>query len=107
MITLHNDSFSYNCSNTEAVAQVFCKKGVLRNFAKFTGKQVCNFIKKETLAQVFSYEFCEISKNTFFYRTILLPASDATRSSQNNKILSFNIRHNFFKGSFFPAVIIE
>ena len=25
-----------------------------------------NFIKKETLAQVFSCEFCEISKNTFF-----------------------------------------
>ena len=26
---------------------------------------VCIFIKKETLAQVFSYEFCEISKNSF------------------------------------------
>ena len=26
----------------------------------------CNFIKKETLAQVVSCEFCEISKNTFF-----------------------------------------
>ena len=26
----------------------------------------CNFIKKETLAQVFSCELCEISKNTFF-----------------------------------------
>ena len=25
-----------------------------------------NFIKKETLAQVFSCEFCKISKNTFF-----------------------------------------
>ena len=25
-----------------------------------------NFNKKETLAQVFSCEFCEISKNTFF-----------------------------------------
>ena len=25
--------------------------------------------KKETLAQVFSYEFCEISKNTFSHRT--------------------------------------
>ena len=25
----------------------------------------CTFIKKETLTQVFSYEFCEISKNTF------------------------------------------
>ena len=27
---------------------------------------ICNFIKKETLAQVFSSEFCKISKNTFF-----------------------------------------
>ena len=26
----------------------------------------CKFINKETLAQVFSCEFCEISKNTFF-----------------------------------------
>ena len=26
----------------------------------------CNFIKKETLAQVFSCEFCKISKNNFF-----------------------------------------
>ena len=36
---------------------------------------VCNFIKKETLAQVFSSEFCEISKNTFCYRTSLAAAS--------------------------------
>ena len=28
--------------------------------------QACNVIKKETLAQVFSCEFCEISKNIFF-----------------------------------------
>ena len=28
--------------------------------------QACNFIKKETLAQMFSCEFCGISKNTFF-----------------------------------------
>ena len=26
----------------------------------------CKFIKKETLVQAFSCEFCEISKNTFF-----------------------------------------
>ena len=31
--------------------------------------KACNFIKKDTLAQVFSFRFCEISKNTFFYRT--------------------------------------
>ena len=35
----------------------------------------CNFIKKETLGQVFSCEFCDISKNTFFYRTSLVAAS--------------------------------
>ena len=27
------------------------------------------FIKKESLAQVFSFEFCEVSKNTFFRNT--------------------------------------
>ena len=38
-----------------------------------------NFIKKETLAQVFSCEFCEISKNTFFYRTPPVAASQWRR----------------------------
>ena len=28
----------------------------------------CNFIKKETLAQMFSCEFCKISRNKLFYR---------------------------------------
>ena len=50
--------------------EVLFKKGVLRNFAKFTEKhlcqQACNFIKKESLAVVFSCEFCKICKNTFF-----------------------------------------
>ena len=36
--------------------------------------QACNFIKKETLVQVSSYEFCEISKNTFSWRTPLVAA---------------------------------
>ena len=33
------------------------------------------FVKKETLAQVFSCEFCEPSKNTFFSRTPLVSDS--------------------------------
>ena len=41
--------------------------------------KACNFIKKETLAQVFS---CEFSKNTFFYRTPLVVAS--AKSSKRN-----------------------
>ena len=54
------------------------RKGVLKHFAKFTGKHQCRsflfnkvagqtsiFIKKETLVQVFSCEFSEIFKNLF------------------------------------------
>ena len=37
--------------------------------------EACNFIKKETLAQVSSFEFCKIYKNTFYYRTPLVAAS--------------------------------
>ena len=37
----------------------------------------CNFIKIETLAQVFYCEFGEIFNNTFFYRKPLVAASDA------------------------------
>ena len=33
------------------------------------------YFKKEFLAQVFSCEFTQISKNTFLYRTILVGAS--------------------------------
>ena len=42
-------------------------------FNKVAGA-TCNFIKKKTLAQVFSCEFCEISKNSFFYRRPLVAA---------------------------------
>ena len=65
---------------------MFCKKGILRNFLKFKGKDLCqslfflacNFAKKETLTQLFSCEFCKISKSTFscevVYVTIGNPA---------------------------------
>ena len=33
--------------------------------------EACNFIRKETLALMFSYEFCEIFKNIFFSRKTL------------------------------------
>ena len=42
-------------------------------------KKASNFIKKEIPAQVFSLEFCEISKNTFLYRTPLVAASGKYR----------------------------
>ena len=56
-----------------------CEKDVLKIFAKFTGRHLCQslfsnksaglslstLLKKETLTKVFSCEFC----NTFFNRT--------------------------------------
>ena len=46
--------------------------------------EACNLIKKETLAQVLSCEFCAISKNTFFYKTPLVAASDTSSASTAN-----------------------
>ena len=40
--------------------ELVCVGGLLRIV------RPCNFIKKETLAQVFSSEFCKISTNNFF-----------------------------------------
>ena len=57
LLFIKTEAFSARCS---------VKKVILKNFAKFTGKHlyqnadVCNFIKKEALTQVFCCEFCEI-----------------------------------------------
>ena len=84
---------------------MFCKKGRLRNFAKFTGKhlrqslffnkvadlrpEACNFIKKETLAQVFSCEFCEISKNIF--STEHLRATASGKGFITKRLVNFEV----------------
>ena len=65
------------------------RKGVLRNIAKFTGKHLCQSlffnkvavlrsvtIKKETLVQVFSCEFWEISINTSYTEHLSATASE-------------------------------
>ena len=78
--------------------EVFYKKGVLKNLAKFTGKKLCqslfliklqdNFIKKETLAQGFSCEFYEIFKNTFFTEHLQTTASKVELQFTTKKLLS-------------------
>ena len=40
--------------------------GVFREYKMGTGLEACSFIKKETLAQIFSCKFCKIFKKTFF-----------------------------------------
>ena len=76
------------------VLRYSAKKDVLKNFAEFTGNypqkslslqaSVCNFIKKETLAQIFSYEFCEISKNTYFTEHLWATASSCWQKYVQN-----------------------
>ena len=69
---------------------MFCNKDVLINFAKFAvfSSQACNFIKIETLTQVFSSEFCKNSKNTFPYRT---PAGAASAEAYSEPCQKFKM----------------
>ena len=70
--------------NTKAAAQrCSAKKSVLKNFGKFAEKTLsslklpedCNSIKKETPAQIFSYQFCEVFKSTYFAEYLQIAAS--------------------------------
>ena len=65
---------SENILSSEALVQRFSVKKVLLEISQ-NSQEACNFVKKEALAQAFSCEFCEISKNTFFHRTPLVAAS--------------------------------
>ena len=56
--------------STEAVARKYSVKKVFLDIS-----QACNFIRKETLAQVFSCEFSKSSKNNFSYRASPVAAS--------------------------------
>ena len=59
-----------------------------------------NRVKKETLAQVFSCEFCEISKNTFSYRT---PLDDCFRIC----LLVLDMRVCFINRNQLPRVYLS
>ena len=49
--------------------EMFCKKRCKKS------PEACNFVKKETLAQIFSCEFCEVFRNTFFTEHLWTTAS--------------------------------
>ena len=84
----------------EAVAPMCSVKKMLLKNSKYPQKntcaKTCNFIKKETMAQVFSCECCEIFKNTFLYRTP--PVATSILNNAKSMILSTSeiIPENFF-----------
>ena len=59
---------------SEAVVRRCSVKKVLLEISQNSQENTCAkasfFIRKETLAQVFSSEFCKILKNVFFYRNL-------------------------------------
>ena len=59
--------------------------------------KACNFITKETLPQVFSCEFCEISKNPFFRRIPLVAASVKGVAKEIIPINQFNLGEGWFQ----------
>ena len=88
---VHNTNHFYFLGRRNIHKRCSIRKAVLKNFVKFTGKHLCqsfffnkvadlrpkacNFIKKETLAQMLSCEFCKIFKNTFFTEHLWMTAS--------------------------------
>ena len=95
--------------NRSSRPDVFCKKGVLRNFAKFLGKHLyqslffievaggaCNFTKKDTLAQVFSCEFCETFKSIFSYWTPPVAASEIRNEMRAKEIIFSPVPVSYF-----------
>ena len=73
--------------------EVFCQKDVLKNFAKVTGKHLCT---GETLAQVFSCEFCEIFTYNFFYKTLVAASWLVIISGLFRGAISFKLLLLFF-----------
>ena len=62
-------------------SHIFFKIGVLKNFVIFTGKRGCWSLFLTDSNTGFSYEFCVIFKNTFFYRTLPVAASAEAKFS--------------------------
>ena len=52
--------------------EMFCKKGVLRNFAKFTGKPLCQSFRPATLLKKRLWNSCFLVSFTKFLRTPFL-----------------------------------
>ena len=83
--------------------EMFCKKGVLANFAKFTRKH-----QNDILLQMFSCEFCKISHNTFSkepFRRLLLNKHSLCLLSYHD-LLPFQKRcRSFFLAEYFFGLI--
>ena len=69
-------------------------------FLQKQSPRASNFVKKETLTQLFSCEFYKISRNNFSYRTPPVAASVSPNFNSSNlmaKLLSYNTVRKLFE----------
>ena len=92
-------------NNRSSRPKVFCKKGALGNFTKFAGKHLCQSFffnkvtglrpatlrKKRLWHKCFICEFCEILKNTYYFRTPLMAASEISYENIDRVLWCFFI----------------
>ena len=107
--TLREDikKLSFICVNARLCEKWFCKlrsshwrcPKMFLSISQFLQectccRPACNFIKTETLAQVFFCEFCEISKNTFFIEHLwwLLFVFVKLQAHKLALLINFNIK---------------
>ena len=69
---------------TTPILSLKLRKTVAQSCSVKKNVEACNFIKKQTLVQVFFCEFCENFKNTFFYRTPPVVASGRKEQYDGN-----------------------
>ena len=91
--------------------EVFCKKKVLRYFAKFTGKHLCQSLFFNKVAdwglqlylkrlwhRCFSVNCCEISMNTLSYRTPPVAAFETTyMKTTYYRFCGFSVKMKLYK----------
>ena len=79
--------------------EVFCKKGVLKRFIKFTGKHLWNawgmqLYKKWVSGTGAFLEFCEIAKKRFLQNTY---ENTLARYRSSLAYWSYNVKNKFYK----------
>ena len=105
--------YNFHFTQKKQSTEVFCKKGILRNFAKFTGKHLCQrllfnkvaslglqlYQKKSLWHRCLPVNFVKFLRTYFFTEHLWATASDSTKSINKTLVKFYKetlILHHFF-----------
>ena len=94
-----NEEADVRMCSVKKVFLIFSQNSQESTCARVAGLKACNFVQKETFAQVLFGEFSEIFKNTFFHRTPLVAASGNVLQCQrfNKRYFKINVIYYYVK----------